>query len=249
MPIIAAPDSTKLLFTIEIGDDETRVMRSRGTRKPNIRLSCGLPVATNLFEEYADWGKKVPLEFRSQWSEFDFWLVQMVFTLEVKGGFSVDWMELGVRLSYPAWVPSKATIISKVKPGTVPGHKAGDQPIAYDLYPLRVVDKVPVEEKLTIAPSLEFMKTKITLGEAGLVLKYTDPLPRVTAFKKREPDPYWRFEPGDAPYVEPGVKELQMIVRNRKSKPLRAAVWVKGKGTGFIFPEKIAEPAQSRFYF
>lgn len=249
MIVISPPDPTKHLFSLDFRDENAPTMRGVG-KTSNLTLSCGLPIAINLFEQYADWGKKVPLEIRSQADQFDFWLIQMVFTLETRRGYETDWMEIGINLSHPPMIPYSAVFASnRVVKGEVPGYREGETPIAYDLHPISIQDKVDVEDKLTLAPSLEFEKVKFSPGEASLTIKHTEPLPRVTAFRKREQNPYWKFEAGTSPCVEPGIKELKMLVRSARGLPTRAEVKVKGKGGGFFFSEDVSEPVNNKFYF
>jgi hypothetical protein len=174
----------------------------------------------------------------------------MVFTLETRRGYETDWMEIGINLSHPPAIPPGAVFASnRVFHGAVPGYRDNQKPVAYDLHPISIQDKVDIEDKLTLAPSLEFEKVKFAAGEASLTIKHTEPLPRVTAFRKREFNPYWKFEPGTSSCVDPGIKELKMLVRSSKGLPTRAEVKVNGKGGGFILSDKVSEPINNKFYF
>jgi hypothetical protein len=254
MPEIIGPNRDDLLFKLEIIDQKAPVRRSGDARQPDICLSCAIPVAVNLFEKYADWGERVPFELRSQSANFDFWLLQMIFTLEAKKSYSVEWMDIGVDLDHPARVPSSAKIISDTTPGAVFGHLPTDEAVAYDLYPQRVVETVEFERALEISPEIELslvdaVKAKIAPGKAELRVKHTEPRPVVTAFRKGQSKPYWQFRPGAATHVQTGDNELKMIVRACKGKPVCGTVWVKGRGTRFIFPKTIAGPDKPEFYF
>ena len=249
MAEIIFTDNQEILFITELVYKD--IPPKRGISK--ISLTCGMPSVVNLFEQYADWGKQVPLDIRSQTDRYDFWLVRFFFTLQISRGYRVDFFEIGVLLSHPTRIPLTAKIVSnRVTQGTtVTAPPVNDPPLAHDLFPLQVADQVEVQQTLGISPSLEFMQAKVAVGNAGLTLKHTENLPRITAFNKRQPDPCWRFEPGSTRqrHVEPGIRELMMIVRACKDKPVCAVIRVDGRCHGYILATKISPPSQNEFYF
>jgi hypothetical protein len=249
MQPLPAPDLTQELFHVDIVPDEGPVQRELGKGEPPVKLTCGMPVASDLFAQYADWGEQAPLAVRQQRDRFDFWLVQMAFTLDMRPGYHVPFLQIGVTLDQTIFVPERGRIHPRLKPGLRPDGETHARPIAYNLYPIRVVDVADEEDKVAINPSLEFAEFKFSLIEAGLTLKYKIPQPRVTGFGKGLPEPYWEFRPGTNDWVEPGIKELALVVRSDRQAPTRAKVWIKGTGQHFIFRNEMAQPEDSTFYF
>lgn len=249
MQLLPAPDLAHELFHIDIVAAAGLVQRELGEGAPPVKLTCGMPVATDLFAQYADWGQLAPLAVREQRDRFDFWLVQMAFTLDTRPGYHVSFMQIGVTLDATGFVPTHGRILSRLTPGLRPPGATHARPIAYNLYPILVADEADIEDKVAITPSLEFAEVKLSLFETSLTLKYKKPLPRVTGFGKGESEPYWEFRPGASDWVERGTKELALVVKSERQAPTRAKVWVNGTVQRFIFRNEIAQPGDSTFYF
>jgi len=237
------------LFRIEVPDQTISLTRDADVR-PAILLSCGYPDAINLLEHFSIWKENISKDILSHTLEYDFWLIHLTISLHVKPGFYVESLEFGLEIETANFIPPTGVVLNKnLAVGTVFTPQKGERPIVYDLYPRKVIEEVKVQEKLSISPSFEFEKVKMSIGQAESVIEYTEPHPRITAFGKRESKAYWLLEPGVNDGVETGSKDFVLIVRAQKRMPIHARLWVSGKGSGFIFPKNIDYKYQPDFYF
>ena len=201
-------------------------------RRPTSACPAGCRSPPTCLPSLRTGGKKNPLEIRSQADCYDFWLVQMVFTLAVERGYTLDWMELGVKLTHPGRVPSTAVVASR--PCSRDPFRTKPRSTADCLRPVPAAHSGQGgrRKKVDGRTALEFEKVKVGLGEAGLTVKHTEPVPTVVGYNKRQPDPYWRFDKGRSRGVEPGIKEMKLIVRSHRNRPTRGRCGSMGTGGG-----------------
>ncbi len=250
MSNIPSPKLEKILFKVEVPDETVPTRRGSEDEKSALRLTCGYPDVINLIDNYPIWKEKLSKSILSQLDRYEFWLVQLAFTLHIKPNYSVQWLEIGVNLETPDYISPKGIILgSNTSFGYIYIPEGSHPPIAYNLYPKSVGEPVNVHKSLVISPSLEFQNVKIKPGEASLSLDYVEIHPKITAFGIKQQDPYWRYEPGISGEVERGIKELRLIVCTEKKLPVHATVWTKGNGKGLIFPKKFDNQYRPDFYF
>jgi hypothetical protein len=229
--VIPPADPTRVWFeTALVEDTGGAVYRSAGHR--GSRLTFGQPAVYDLEALIRDAGAEPSFEIRSQLDDYEFRLVRLVATLHVEPRAAVSWLEVHVALS----------------PGRLPSAGDGvplDPPIAHDLYPLRVADKVQVKRTAKISPAFKFNDVQLSIGEAGVATEYERFEPTITAYGKREAAAYWRYTPGNGSEVAGGVREMDLIVRRPRGVPVRARILAKGSGRQWgVFREPVVEERQ-----
>jgi hypothetical protein len=235
MNTLPAADPRNILFETRLVEEEDGEPRGDG-RRLGSRVSFGEPAVYDLLSLAKETGADPGFEIRSQLDRYEFRLVRLISTLHVEPRSAVGWLEIHVALA-PA--PSGA------ERGGVLADDPADPPIAYDLYPLQVVDKVQVEHTAKISPSFQFKEITASLGEDALTVRYERLEPRITAYGRRETTPYWRYTPGTARDVAGGVREMDLIVRRPRGVPVRATILAKGSGRQWgIFPAPVTIEGQ-----
>jgi hypothetical protein len=240
---IPAADPTRVRFTTELIEqadavggealplETSEAVRGEGLRHGN-RISFGDPAVHDLAALWRESPGGLPQDLRRQSGSYEFWLLRLVCTLHPSPGSAVDWFELHIALG-------------DVRPDADPA----DPPLVYDLYPTAVTDRVEVRHTAKLAPSLEFMAAKASLGEDALTLCYQRLEPRITAFGRLEQEAYWRFAPGAGAQVSEGIKEVDLVVRRRRGARVQANVTVKGRGRWWGVFANPPQVSDQRFEF
>lgn len=234
---IPSADPIRLLFETQLleENEESYAGPSRDGQRLGSRVSFGMPSVHDLAALFADDGKQLPYDFKTQLAQYEFQLVRLVCTLHVAPRSEVSWIEIHVALAEDGAGPPR-----RITPGD-----PADPPLVYDLYPMAVTDQVQVDHSMKIAPTLKFKEVEASIGEDALTLRYERLEPRITAFGKGEQTSYWRFTPGLADQVPPGIKEMDMIVRKRRGTRVRATVRIHGRGRRWgIFPGPVSDNDQ-----
>jgi hypothetical protein len=71
--------------------------------------------------------------------------------------------------------------------------EAGNQPLAFDLYPRAVERERQVSRKVTLSPSLKFSEVEASIGELGYTVDYPAVDPILSAAGFEETTPSWDF--------------------------------------------------------
>jgi hypothetical protein len=235
MAEIPSAKAAGVRFEINLLEEADGTRRS-GLRRGN-RISFGAPAIYDLLALLAANGAEVPYDLRRERDRYEFWLLRLACTLHPSPGSALSWFDLQVALEEAA----AGTGLDETDPA--------DPPLAYDLYPSEVTDKVRVQHTARIAPRLEFEEVTASLGEDALTLRYQRLEPRITAFGKREQRAYWRFAPGAGHHVAEGIKEMDLIVRRRRGTRVRATLLVAGRGLLWGVLTNPPQLADQRFEF
>jgi len=208
-----------------------------GGRGRGNRLTCGVPRIFDLADLYAGLDKAPSPELAKEMESHEFWLVRLVFTLHDARSSAVSWLEFHVALDYLVGTPD----------GAAPAFPSSS-PIVHDLFPLRETDKVKAKRTNQLSAKLTFEPIAEGSAESALVLEYERLIPIITAYGKRESAVYWRFLPGAAGNaVQPGIKEMDMIVRRDPGRRVQCTIEVRGAGRRWgLFPDSVA-PAERTF--
>ncbi|GEM_PF-1380111 len=248
MSLLPATNPANVFFETQLIEEAPAKPYREGRRLGN-RITCGVPVAYDLAALYADVGRELPFEVRTQLDQHEFWLLRLVCTLHIEPGSAVSWADFAVTFAHHPEIPQTAVILNEIGTTVIVLVDPADPPIAYDLYPKQVTDKVQVEHTVEISPSLKFGEISVSPGKDALTLKYEKLYPRITAHGKRESEIYWRFTPGTGSKVEEGIKEMDVIVRKRQGVAVQGTIRITGRGRRWgIIPDPVALDRQ-QFYF
>lgn len=235
MKTLPAADPRKVLFETRLVEEDISEPRRDG-RLLGSRITFGEPAVYDLAQLVKEAGGDPGFEIRSQLDRYEFRLVRLVSTLHVEPRSALSWLEIHVTLA-----PARRRLGN----GGLLTEDPADPPIAYDLYPLQVVDKVQVEHTAKISASFKFNEVTASLGEDALAVRYERLEPKITAYGKRETAVYWRCLPGTSREVAAGVREMDLIVRKSRGVPVRATILAKGGGRQWgIFPDPVAVEGQ-----
>lgn len=238
------------MLQIEVPDETIPVRSRKNKDNPVMLVTAGVPVVLSLVDYFLTKGKKPSADIAMQLKEYNFWLMMCAFSIHVRKGYAVKWVEFGFELNLAELVPAGAQILTaSIQSGKFYAADNLSQPIAYDMQPLKIVDQVDEKQGLVISPGFEFQNVKASLFDASLELEYSHIYPKITGYGKRESGPYWKFEPGDQDAVEAGTKEVRMVVRAAKGIPIHGKLNIRGEGKGFVFPKKIDVIHRPDFYF
>lgn len=233
LEMIPAADPNQVLFEARL-IEESDAGPTRDGQRLGSRVSFGVPSIHDLAALFADSGKTLPYDFKTQLAQYEFQLVRLVCTLHVAPRSEVSWIEIHMALADDGAPPRG---IATADPA--------DPPLVYDLYPIAVTDKVQVDHCTKIAPTLKFKEVQASIGEDALTLRYERLEPKITAFGKGEQASYWRFTPGLEDRVPAGIKEMDLIVRKRRGTKVRATVRIQGRGRRWgIFPDPVSDNDQ-----
>ena len=96
-----------------------------------------------------------------------------------------------------------------------PHSSTGAQPIAFDLFPLQVLQEVKHKIKVTLSPSLKFKELEASLGGAEFGNEYTELIPLVSAAIGAGFDPSWDYRAGSGQELQ-GTKWMHLLVKAPK---------------------------------
>lgn len=97
----------------------------------------------------------------------------------------------------------------------------GQQPIAYDLYPLRVVQEVKHHTCVTLSPMLKFQELEVSPGSLEFGIEYTEQQPMISAALGAGFDPSWDYMETQGMQVQ-GTKWMYLLVKAPKGL---SAIW------------------------
>jgi len=232
---IPATDPTQILFETCLTEESVNEEPTRDGQRLGNRVTFGIPSVYDMAALFEAERKKLPYDFKAQLGDYEFRLVRLVCTLHVEPGSAVSWIEVHLALAEDGSSTTGGIVVCD----------PADPPLVYDLYPISVTDKVQVEHLAKIAPTFKFKEVEASIGEDALTLRYERLEPRITAFGKGEQSSYWRFTPGLADWVPEGIKEMDIIVRKRRGRRVRATVQIKGRGRRWgFFPDPVSDNDQ-----
>lgn len=94
----------------------------------------------------------------------------------------------------------------------------GQQPIAYDLYPQRVVQQVKHHTSITLSPTLKFWELAVSPGSLEFGIEYTEQHPVISAALGAGFDPSWDYTETQGMEVQ-GTKWMYLLVKAPKGLP------------------------------
>lgn len=157
-------------------------------------VSIGQPETWTLQDFYAP--NKLPRPVRTKLSQADFYLVRLSCSFRpVHEESRVEW--------------------ARFRAALLPHPSTGAQPIAFDLYPERLVQDVKRQIKVTLSPSLKFRELETSLGGAEFGFEYTEIFPLVSGAIGASFDPSWDYRAGPGQEVQ-GTKWMYLLVKAPK---------------------------------
>jgi hypothetical protein len=185
----------------DVLDQSARDWQSRGVKlAPGEALrsmpvvSIGQPETWTLQDFYAP--RKPPRPIRTKLSQADFYLVRLSCSFRpVREESRVEW--------------------ARFRAALLPDASTGAQPIAFDLYPLQVVQEVKRQVKVTLSPLLKFQELEVSLGSAEYGFEYSEQVPLISATPGADFDPSWDYGAGPKREVL-GTKWMYLLVKAPK---------------------------------
>lgn len=213
--------------TDEALDQLAQEWRSQGEQIPTQKglrsmpvISIGQPETWPLQDLYPP--RKLPRPIRAKLSQADFYLVR----------FSCSFRPLHEE-SRVEWARFRAALL--------PHPSTGAQPIAFDLYPQRVMQEVKRQVKVTLSPSLKFQELEASLGSTEFGFEYTEQVPLISAALGAGFDPSWDYGAGPKREVL-GTKWMYLLIKvpkgmtsGRALLDLEADVLVRGVRLPVVF--------------
>jgi len=214
---LTVPDTLKNLLwegPLEVSADEVvdrleREWRAQGTKdsvhdiiRDLPTVSIGLPETWPLTQIYPH--KKMPPTLRVKLDESDFYFVRMPCSFRPRSVKSrIVWARFLVNL-----LPDSAR----------------QQPTAYDLHPLGVMQEVKRNVKVSLSPSLKFQEVEVGVGNLEFGFEYPELQPIISATGAGEAKPMWDYSETKGIAVQ-GSKWMHMLVKTPKGfKPVRATL-------------------------
>ena len=159
-------------------------------------VTIGQPEVWPLSEVYPP--DEMPPTMRVSLEEADFYLARLACSFRPRrDDAEIEWARLRVRL-----IPDEA----------------GQQPIAFDLYPLRVTQEIRRNVKVSLNPTLKFMELEAGVGGAEFGFEYPELQPLVSAAGAGEAAPSWDYEEARGVRVQ-GSKWMHLLVKAPKGMP------------------------------
>jgi hypothetical protein len=153
------------------------------------------PAETWTLQDFYSPGK-LPRPIRTKLSQADFYLVRLSCSFRpVHKESRIQW--------------------ARFRAALLPHSSTGAQPIAFDLFPLQVVQEVKHQIKVTLSPSLKFQELETSLGSAEFGIEYTELIPLVSAAIGAGFDPSWDYRTGSGQEVQ-GTKWMHLLVKAPK---------------------------------
>ncbi len=104
---------------------------------------------------------------------------------------------------------------ARFRAALLPHSSTGEQPIAFDVFPLQVVQEVKHKIKVTLSPSLKFNEVEASMGSAEFGIEYTELIPLVSAAIGVGFDPSWDYRAGSGQEVQ-GTKWMHLLIKAPK---------------------------------
>lgn len=197
MFIATPPEITTILYegplefsktaTERLGMEYGESTRREITEYEHPVVTIGEPVWWNVAQVYREEGKPLPASISLLLRDADFFVVRLACSFRLGRDTRVEWARFSAYLR--------------------PRNTAAPQPIAFDLHPLEVYDKVQRDVHVAVSPSLKFAQaTEVSLGEVALQIQYNELVPVITAAGAQESSFSWD-------------------IRETKEHPLRGARW------------------------
>ena len=185
----------------DVLDQSARDWQSRGVKlapREALRtmpvVSIGQPETWTLQDFYAP--SKLPRPIRTKLSQSDFYLVRLSCSFRpVHEESRVEW--------------------ARFRAALLPDASTGAQPIAFDLYPLQVVQEVKRQVKVTLSPLLKFQELEASLGSAEFGFEYSEQVPLISATPGAGFDPSWDYGAGPKREVL-GTRWMYLLVKAPK---------------------------------
>lgn len=212
----AQVDPLQSLFNVSIEEPDEQKRDGRYA----VSLSVGRPLTFNLEEVYSSTNVSLPPEVRLHLRDYQFHLVRFALNIHPSQFAMATWVEFKIDLYYR---PSMQSQIVQTDRALLP--------IAYDMYPRNVEDKVEVESKKSISPTFKFADSvEVSGATAEFVLKYQRTKAKIAAFGLAESNPGWTLTPGADTQIPAGPKEFDLIVRRKRGSGVRCKISVEGEG-------------------
>lgn len=182
-------------------NQSARDLRSRGVKVAPSQVlrnmpvvSIGQPETWTLQDFYSPGRLSRPI--RTKLSQADFYLVRLSCSFRpVHEESRVEW--------------------ARFRAALLPHPSTGAQPIAFDLYPLKVMQEVKHQIKVTLNPTLKFQELEASLGSSEFGFEYSQQVPLISATPGAGFDPSWDYGSGQKREVL-GTKWMYLLVKAPK---------------------------------